>query len=57
MPEIFQAKSIVTMNAGRPRATHVLVSQGRVLSVGTEEDVASMAGKMAGYARQHHVCR
>ena len=40
MPEIFQAKSIVTMNAGQPRATHVLVSQGYVLSVGTEKDIA-----------------
>jgi predicted amidohydrolase YtcJ len=40
MPEIFHAKSIVTMNAGQPRATHVLVSQGYVLSVGTEEDIA-----------------
>ena len=45
MQEIFQAKSIVTMNAGQPRATHVLISQGHVLSVGTEEDIASWLEK------------
>ena len=45
MPEIFQAKSIVTMNAGQPRASHVLVSQGYVLGVGTEEDIAIWQGK------------
>ena len=40
MPEIFQAKSIVTMNAALPRATHVLVSKGHVLGVGTEDDAS-----------------
>ena len=45
MPEIFQVKSTVTMNAGQPRAAHLLVSQGYVLSVGTEEDIAIWQGK------------
>ena len=45
MPEIFQAKSIVTMNLGQPRATHVLVSQGHIRSVGTADDVAQWQAK------------
>ena len=45
MPEIFQAKSIVTMNLGQPRATHVLVSQGHIMSVGTADDVAEWQAK------------
>ncbi len=40
MPEIFAARSIITMNEGQPRATHVVVSEGRVLSVGTADDIA-----------------
>ena len=40
MPEIFAARSIITMNKGQPRATHVVVSEARVLSVGTADDIA-----------------
>lgn len=32
---IFQAKTILTMNPNRPRATHVAVREGRILGVGT----------------------
>lgn len=32
---IFQAKTILTMNPSRPRATHVAVRDGRILGVGT----------------------
>lgn len=31
---IYQARSILTMNPARPRATHVAVRDGRILGVG-----------------------
>lgn len=37
---IFQAKKIITMNPSRPTATHVAVREGRVLGVGTAEELA-----------------
>ncbi len=36
---IFAARRILTMNASRPFATHVAVRDGRVLAVGTEEEL------------------
>ena len=36
---IFQAKSILTMNPNRPRATHVAVRDGRILGVGSLSDL------------------
>src|SRR6266849_1131648 len=37
--KVFVAKKIITMNPGQPTATHVAVKDGKVLSVGTGEDV------------------
>jgi predicted amidohydrolase YtcJ len=36
---IFRAKSIITMNDNAPRATAVAVQQGRIVAVGSEEEV------------------
>ena len=38
---VFSARRIVTMNPSMPFATHVAVRQGRVLGVGTKEDMAA----------------
>ncbi len=39
MTTVFSARKIITMDPSRPTATHVAVRDGRVLSVGTLEDV------------------
>lgn len=36
---IFKAKTILTMNPNRPRATHVAVREGRILGVGSLSDL------------------
>ena len=45
MPEItvFSARRIITMNSYRPTATHVAVKNGRVLGVGSLEQVSGWA--------------
>lgn len=37
---IYQAKTIITMNPSRPTATHIAVREGRILAVGTPEELA-----------------
>ncbi|MCB0025223.1 MAG: amidohydrolase [Caldilinea sp.] len=37
---IFQAKKIITMNPSNPEGTHIAVREGRILGVGSLEDVA-----------------
>lgn len=37
---IFSARAILTMNPAQPRATHVAVRDGRILGVGSREDLA-----------------
>ncbi len=37
---IFAARAILTMNPAQPRATHVAVRDGRILGVGSREDLA-----------------
>jgi predicted amidohydrolase YtcJ len=37
---IYQAKKIVTMNPSNPEGTHIAVREGRILGVGSFEDVA-----------------
>lgn len=37
---LFVARSILTMNPAQPRATHVAVRDGRILGVGSREDLA-----------------
>jgi predicted amidohydrolase YtcJ len=36
---IFSARKIITMNASRPTATHVAVRDGRILGVGSLEEL------------------
>ncbi len=36
---VFKARRILTMNKAQPSATHVAVKEGRILAVGSEEDV------------------
>ncbi len=36
---IYQAKKIITMNPSRPTATHIAVREGRILGVGTAEEL------------------
>jgi predicted amidohydrolase YtcJ len=38
---VYQAKKILTMNPARPLATHVAVRDGRILGVGTLEELAA----------------
>ncbi len=38
---VYVAKKIITMNPSRPQASHVAVRDGRVLAVGSYEDVSS----------------
>jgi predicted amidohydrolase YtcJ len=40
MITIFHARSILTMNPGQDRATHVAVRDGKILAVGMKEDAA-----------------
>ncbi|MBV0892657.1 amidohydrolase [Paracoccus sp. Z118] len=42
-PTIFSARRIITMDPSRPEATHVLVHEGRILAVGTPEDMGDWA--------------
>ena len=37
---IFQARKIITMNPMQPEATHVAVRDGRVLGVGSADELA-----------------
>ena len=37
---VFEARSILTMNPSQPRATHVAVRDGRILGVGTAQDLS-----------------
>jgi hypothetical protein len=37
---VFAAREIITMNPSNPTGTHVAVSEGKVLGVGSLEDVA-----------------
>ena len=41
---IFNAKTILTMNPARPRATHVAVREGRILCVGDMQDMQDFTG-------------
>ena len=36
---IYSARKIITMNASRPTATHVAVREGRILGVGSIEEL------------------
>lgn len=38
---VFEARSILTMNPSQPRATHVAVRDGRILAVGSAQDVGA----------------
>ncbi|MCG8690769.1 MAG: hypothetical protein MI806_06135, partial [Minwuiales bacterium] len=38
--KIFAARKIITMDANQPEATHVAVRDGRILAVGSREDVS-----------------
>lgn len=40
MTTVYAARQILTMNPSRPRATHVAVRDGRILAVGTLEEMA-----------------
>ncbi|MEG1734411.1 MAG: amidohydrolase, partial [Comamonas sp.] len=37
---IFSARKIITMNRSRPEATHVAVRDGRILAVGSRDEVS-----------------
>lgn len=41
MNTVFQAKKILTMNPSNPKATHVAVSEDRIIAVGSLEDIAA----------------
>ena len=41
MNTVFQAKKILTMNPSNPEATHVAVSEDRIIAVGSLEDIAA----------------
>ena len=41
---IFAARKIITMNPSRPVATHVAVRDGRIVLVGTPDDMRDLAG-------------
>lgn len=43
---VFSARKIVTMNPSRPEATHVAVREGRIVAVGSLEEVGSHAGRI-----------
>ncbi|MCC6850855.1 MAG: amidohydrolase [Rubrivivax sp.] len=42
---VFAARRILTMNRSRPEATHVAVRDGRILAVGSLDEVTTSAGK------------
>ena len=37
---VFEARTVLTMNPAQPRATHVAVRDGRILSVGSQDRMA-----------------
>ena len=39
MITVYEARTILTMNPARPRATHVAVRDGRILGVGTFDEL------------------
>ncbi|MGB3487662.1 MAG: amidohydrolase [Xanthobacteraceae bacterium] len=41
---VFAARKIITMNPSRPSATHVAVHEGRVVAVGSYEEICADAG-------------
>ncbi len=41
---VFSTRCIVTMNPSRPAATHVAVREGRIVAVGTSEELNSIQG-------------
>ncbi|RYX93350.1 MAG: amidohydrolase [Bradyrhizobiaceae bacterium] len=41
---VFSARKIVTMNPSRPVATHVAVRDGRIVAVGSLDEIASLGG-------------
>lgn len=43
---VFSARKIVTMNPSRPAATHVAVREGRIVAVGSLDELASLGGKV-----------
>lgn len=67
MTVIYTARRIITLNPARPHATHVAVSDGRILGVGSAEDMACFAGAvwdneladkvlMPGFVEGHSHC-
>ena len=53
---IFRAHKIRTMNAYQPVATHVAVKDGRILGVGTLEDLAGWGTMSLTTALQTRCC-
>ncbi len=45
-PIVYSARKIVTMNPMRPEATHVAVRDGRILAVGSADDMAPFGGRV-----------
>ena len=43
MTQVFQAKTIYTMNAAQPTATHIAVSDGNIVATGGIEDVKHLS--------------
>jgi predicted amidohydrolase YtcJ len=43
MTQVFQAKTIYTMNAAQPTATHIAVSDGNIVAIGGIEDVKHLS--------------
>lgn len=41
---VFSARKIVTMNPSRPVATHVAVRDGRIVAIGSFDEIASLGG-------------
>lgn len=41
---VFAARKIITMNPSKPSATHVAVRDGRVVAVGSQEEICANAG-------------
>lgn len=41
---VFSARKIITMNPSRPTATHVAVRDGKIVAVGSAEELASIEG-------------
>jgi len=51
MTQIFQAKTIYTMNVAQPTATHIAISDGIIIAIGGTEDVKHLADLVAGISR------